>query len=96
MHVGGKAEKVKITDDILEVVRLARPKLIEDGMFLVGLDIVGNKMMEANVFSPGGLGSASAIHEVDFAGSVIEALERKLQIRASYGPSLSNAALATM
>jgi glutathione synthase len=53
-------------------------------------------MMEANVFSPGGLGSAGAIHEVDFAGSVIEALERKLQIRASYGPSLSNAALATM
>jgi glutathione synthase len=96
MHVGGKAEKVKITDEILEVVRLARPKLIEDGMFLVGLDIVGDKMMEANVFSPGGLGSAGAIHEVDFASAVIEALERKLQIKASYGPSLSNAAIATM
>jgi glutathione synthase len=96
MHVGGKAERVKITDEIIEVVRLARPKLIEDGMFLVGLDIVGDKMMEANVFSPGGLGSAGAIHEVDFAAAVIEALERKLQIKASYGASLSNAALATM
>jgi glutathione synthase len=96
MHVGGKAEKVKITEEILDVVRLARPKLIEDGMFLVGLDIVGDKMMEANVFSPGGLGSAAGIHEVDFAAAVIEALERKLQIRAGYGPSLSNTALATM
>ncbi len=96
MHVGGKAQKVKITEEMLEVVRLARPKLIEDGMFLVGLDIVGDKLMEANVFSPGGLGSAGGLHEVDFAGAVIEALERKVQIRASYGRSLPNAALAVM
>ena len=96
MHVGGKAEKVKVTEEMLEVVEMARPKLISDGMFLVGLDIVGNKLMEANVFSPGGLGSASALYEVDFASAVIEALEQKVAISASYGPSLSNAALATM
>ena len=29
-----------------------------NGMFLVGLDVVGGKLMEINVFSPGGLGSA--------------------------------------
>jgi len=96
MHVGGKAQKVKITDEMLHVVDLARPKLIEDGMFLVGLDIVGAKMMEANVFSPGGLGSAGGLHEVDFAGAVVDALERKVQIRATYGRSLPNASLATM
>jgi glutathione synthase len=96
MHVGGKAVKVKVTEAMLEVVRLARPKLIKDGMFLVGLDIVGDKLMEANVFSPGGLGSAKALHEVDFAAAVIEALEQKMLLRASYGPSLANVALATM
>jgi glutathione synthase len=96
MHVGGKAVKVKVTEAMLEVVRLARPKLIKDGMFLVGLDIVGDKLMEANVFSPGGLGSAKALHEVDFAAAVIEALEQKVFLRASYGPSLANVALATM
>ncbi|MGH8914402.1 MAG: glutathione synthase, partial [Acidimicrobiia bacterium] len=96
MHVGGRAEKVKVTDDILKVVGLARPKLIKDGMFLVGLDIVGDKLMEANVFSPGGLGSASSLYEVDFASAVIEALEHKTLVRANYGPSLPNEALATM
>jgi glutathione synthase/RimK-type ligase-like ATP-grasp enzyme len=35
--------------------------VIEDGMFLVGLDIVGDKLMEISVFSPGGLGSWAAI-----------------------------------
>jgi len=96
MHVGGQAEKVKVTEDMLNVVRMARPKLIKDGMFLVGLDIVGDKLMEANVFSPGGLGSASSLHEVDFASGVIEALERKLLLRDSYGPTLPNVTLATM
>ena len=96
MHVGGKAVEVKVTEAMLEVVRLARPKLIKDGMFLVGLDIVGDKLMEANVFSPGGLGSAKTLHEVDFAAAVIEALEQKMLLRASYGPSLPNVALATM
>jgi glutathione synthase len=96
MHVGGTAEKVRVTDELLKVVGLARPKLIKDGMFLVGLDIVGDKLMEANVFSPGGLGSAGSLYEVDFAAAVMEALERKTEIRASYGPSLPNEALATM
>ena len=58
MHVGGKAEPVKVTDAMLELAEVVRPKLIADGMFLVGLDIVGDKLMEINVFSPGGLGSA--------------------------------------
>ncbi len=96
MHVGGTAEKVKVTDEMLDVVRMARPKLIQDGMFLVGLDIVGNKLMEANVFSPGGLGSAGALYEEDFAAAVVEALERKMLLRVSYGPSLPNVSLATM
>ena len=41
-----------------QMVEVVRPKLVADGMFLVGLDIVGDKLMEINVFSPGGLGSA--------------------------------------
>jgi glutathione synthase len=53
MHVGGKAKRAKLTDAMLEVCELVRPKLVEDGMFLVGLDLVGDKLMEVNVFSLG-------------------------------------------
>lgn len=38
-----------------------------DGMFLVGLDIVGDKLMEINVFSPGGLGVAQKLEHVTSA-----------------------------
>ena len=81
---------------MLELVATVRPKLIADGMFLVGLDIVGDKLMEINVFSPGGLGSCQKLYDVDFTEPVIEALERKVALRAHYGPNLDNARLATL
>src|SRR6185369_8025403 len=78
MRVGGKAEPVEVTDEMLHLVEVIRPKLVADGMFLVGLDIVGDKLMEVNVFSPGGLGSCEQLYGVDFAETVIEELEHKL------------------
>src|SRR5690606_30022037 len=77
LHSGGKATKAQITDEALRIAELVRPKLINDGMFFVGLDIVGSKLLEINVFSPGGLVAAGNFEKVDFAQSVIESLERK-------------------
>lgn len=96
MSAGGQAEAVKVTDQMLELVELVRPKLVTDGIFLAGLDIVGDKLMEVNVFSPGGLGSCQALYEEDFAVSVIEDLERKLQIQQHYGAGLTNRMLAAL
>jgi len=53
---------------MLEVAQAVRPRLVENGMFLVGLDIVGNKLMEINVFTPGGLASAEKFENQDFPG----------------------------
>ena len=96
MHAGGEAKPVKVTDEMLHLVEMVRPKLVTDGMFLVGLDIVGDKLMEVNVFSPGGLGSAGTLAEADFASAVIEALEHKMVLRMAYREALPNAALATL
>lgn len=96
MHVGGKAEPAKVTAQMMHLVDMVRPKLINDGMFLVGLDVIGHVLMEINVFSPGGIGSASQLYEVDFADVVVEAMERKVALRAAYGNTIDNAALATL
>jgi glutathione synthase len=96
MSAGGTAEAVKVTDEMLQLVEAVRPKLLSDGMFLVGLDIVGDKLMEVNVFSPGGLGSSGALYDMDFTSAVLEDLERKVSIRQHYGSALSNLELATM
>jgi glutathione synthase len=91
MHAGGIAEAVEVTGEMLALVDLARPKLRSDGMFLVGLDIVGSKLMEVNVFSPGGLGSVQRLYDVDFADIVIEAIENKFKSRTSTPASETHA-----
>lgn len=96
MSAGGKAHAVEVTDDMLALVDAVRPKLVADGMFLVGLDIVGDKLMEVNVFSPGGLGSCQALYDVDYAPAIIENLEHKVSMRRHYGAQLPNASLATL
>lgn len=92
----GQVEKVKVTDEMLELVEAVRPKLLAYGMFLVGLDIVGDKLMEVNVFSPGGLGSCQSLYGVDFAPAIIEDLERKVSVRKHYKGQIGNANLATI
>jgi len=96
MHVGGQSEQVDVTDEMLQIAQTVRPKLIDDGMFLVGLDIVGDKLMEINVFSPGGLGSAQKFGGVDFTVAVIEAMERKVDYKKLYGEKINNQMLATI
>jgi glutathione synthase len=96
ISASGTAAAVKITPEILEVAETVRPKLVADGMFLVGLDIIGDKILEINVFTPGGLRNLEQLYSVDFSATVIEALERKVSIRRNYGSQLSNAVLATL
>ncbi len=79
---GGSIAKAKIDDEILHIAEVVRPKLVADGMFMVGLDIVGNKLMEINVLSPGGLGSARNLeNNTKFAHAIIEKLEKKVRYR---------------
>jgi glutathione synthase len=97
LHAGGKLARVEIDEEVLQVAERVRPQLVQDGMFLVGLDIVGDKLMEVNVFSPGGLGSAQKLERgADFTLPVIEAIERKVQYRAYCGGRIDNLTLATL
>ena len=84
IRAGGKIRKAAIDERALQIAEVVRPKLVQDGMFLVGLDIVGDKLMEINVHSPGGLGSAQRLEKVNFTHAVIHALERKCQYMDYY------------
>lgn len=96
MHSGGEAEAVEIDEAALRLVEIVGPKLVTDGMFLVGLDIVGDKLMEINVFTPGGLGSAQAATGVDFSRVVIADLERKVRSKTYYNGAMTNVQIATL
>ncbi|WP_353129180.1 glutathione synthase [Parapedobacter pyrenivorans] len=78
IHQGAKAKRATMNKEMQAIIDTVGPLLRQDGMFLVGLDIVGDKLMEINVFSPGGLIHASEFHGVDFMEDVITAVEKKV------------------
>lgn len=94
--LGASADKAPLTEDMQRIVDLTAPKLIRDGLFLVGLDIVDDKLIELNVLSPGGLERMGEIGLPDFSTSIIEAIERKLMYKQTYEGRLPNKVLATM
>lgn len=96
IHAGGKLRRAELTDQHFRLAEIVRPKLVQDGMFMVGLDIVGDKLMEINVFSPGGLGSAQKFEKVNFAHAVIEALEKKVAYMTYYRRNFDNLEMSTL
>ena len=96
IHAGGKLAVAEVTEKDLKIAEIVRPKLVQDGMFLVGLDIVGDKLMEINVFSPGGLGSVQKLTKINFNKYVIGALERKVNYMNYYGRNFDNVDLCTL
>jgi glutathione synthase len=95
MTAGAIATKAMVTEEMLRICVLVRSRLIQDGMFLVGLDIIGNILMEINVFSPGGLDSLEKLEGAPFTREVIHAIERKVEYRRKNPGGLKNIDIAT-
>ena len=93
---GGQIEVGEVGEDALRMAEICRPKLIRDGMYLAGLDIVGDKMMEVNVDTPGGVNLTEDLTGVNFSGAIIDDMEAKVRLRRHYKGRLPNASLAVM
>ncbi|MEW6981226.1 hypothetical protein AAD001_01085 [Colwelliaceae bacterium 6471] len=96
MRTGALAKKAQVTPEMMEVAEIVRPKLTLDGLFFVGLDIVGNKLMEINVFSPGGLKSSEEFEKAKFSQEIVYALEKKVGYIRHYNRHFDNAEMAML
>ncbi len=65
-------------------------------MYLTGLDIAGDRMMELNVDTPGGVNFMDDLSGVDFSGAIVDDLERKVRLQRQYGGTLTNRQLAVL
>lgn len=74
---GGKMEPVEVTGAQRAVIDTMREKLDADGMFFVGIDMVGDKVLEINADSPGAIQSIEWLYKIDICPTVIDALERR-------------------
>lgn len=76
--VGGQPEPPELTDAQIETVEAVAEELSGQGLFLVGLDLIGTCVVELNVHSPGGLADAGRFADRDYHAAVIDALEAHL------------------
>lgn len=93
---GGKYEMAVPDENALLLAEIVGPKLIRDGMYFAGLDIAGDKMMEINVDTPGGINMVDDLTGIGFSEVIIDDLERKVRLRDQYEGTLTNTELAMM
>lgn len=55
IHVGGRVEPTDLTASELAVVDAVGPRLVEQGLYFVGLDMIDGRLIEVNVTSPTGI-----------------------------------------
>lgn len=80
MHIGGRRKTVEFTKVDAKIAELIRPKLIADGLYFVGADIVGDKLLEINVFCPGGINNINELYNINVGEPVIEDLEKRARL----------------
>jgi len=69
-------------------VRPVASKLLADGLYFVSVDIAGDKILDLNVFAPGGIHSLREIYRINVAAVIIRDLERRARLRAVYRGTL--------
>lgn len=81
ISVGGSAVKYKLSDSQQSVCRKIGTKLIADGLYFVGLDLIGEKLLEVNVLNPGGITNINKLNKTKLQKKVVDFLEEKVSER---------------
>lgn len=77
MHVGGRAEKVDLTERDREICAAIGPLLREKGQVFVGIDVIGDWLTEINVTSPTGIQELERFDGVNIAQKIWQAIEAR-------------------
>ncbi len=77
LHVGGSAVRALIDARDLRIIERLRPALQRDGLFFVGIDVIGGMLTEVNVTSPTGIQEIDALEGACLEDRVIAAAEAR-------------------
>ncbi len=79
IHVGGQCVKTEITDRDREICAALAPLLRSDGLYFVGLDVIGSFLTEVNVTSPTGIQEVNALNRVCLEADVVDFVEQQVE-----------------
>ncbi len=81
IHVGGTCVKADVTPRDREICALVGPRLRREGLYFVGLDIIGEYLTEVNVTSPTGVQEIDRLDHVCLEAKVIDFAEQQVEER---------------
>ena len=82
MQTGGSAHKYVMTESQKKICKKIGTKLVADGLFFVGLDMIGDKILEVNVLNPGGITNINKLEKLKLQKEVVDFLEDKVDAKA--------------
>jgi len=77
IHAGGRAHRHEVTETEKKLCLAIKERLIRDGLFFVGVDELGDKLVEVNCVSPGGIPRINRLNNVKLETKVIDFVEHK-------------------
>ena len=78
IHVGGATVKTAVSERDRAICARLAPRLRADGLWFVGLDVIGDWLTEINVTSPTGIQEINALDGVALEGKVIDFVEQRV------------------
>jgi glutathione synthase len=82
IHAGGTVKPTELTPAEAAIVKAVGPKLVEHGLYFVGLDLIGERLIEVNVTSPTGIQELSRFVGRPVEQDVIRWVASKVSARA--------------
>ncbi len=81
VSAGGSIAKHTLTKEEKELCRKIGPKLVKDGLYFVGIDVINNMLVEVNVMSPGGVTYMNKTYKIKLQEKIIDFVEDKVAER---------------
>ena len=78
VSAGGSIAKHTLTKQEKALCKQIGPKLVNDGLYFVGIDVIGGKLVEVNVMSPGGITYMNKVYKVKLHEKVVDFVETKV------------------
>lgn len=79
LFAGGSVAKAKITTRDKKIIDTLRPHLVEMGLYFVGIDILGDYLIEVNVTSPTCLQETNRLYNLTLERDVIDFVEKLIE-----------------
>lgn len=98
IHAGGEAVKHTLSPQEKKLCRFVGPKLVRDGLFFAGIDVINGKLIEVNVLSPGGIMRINHLNRtklqkrvIDFIENVVNTQEMMLRRKSEFRKVIEDA-----